>query len=150
MQLHWAAQAEFPCLKRLFGANRCAVLPTAAGGECGPSGAAHPSDSCGGDLYQDVCRLHMPAGNCLRGSRGVHPILVLRTTATYSIVPPHHGALREMQRSLCHVNSRSLIKKRCACPPTSRPCRSTGEVNHSSGQVQILTLTRGRVPNGSR
>ena len=124
MQLHWAAQTKFPCLKRLFGADRCAALPTAAGGECGPSGAAHPSDSCGGDLYQDVCRLRMPAGNCFRGSREVRPILVLRTAATHSIVAPHCGALREMQRSLCHVNLRSPIKKRCTCRPTSRPCRS--------------------------
>ena len=43
---------------------------------------------------------------------GVHPILALRTAATHSIVAPHCGVERELQRSFCRVISRSLIKKR--------------------------------------
>ena len=71
------------------------------------------------ELYQDFCRPRKPAGNCFRGSRGVHPVLARRTAAAHSIVCPLYG-----------IDSRSLIERRCACAPTSRPCRRTCEVDY--------------------
>ena len=76
------------------------------------------------ELYQDFFRPRKPAGNCFRGSSGVHPVLARRTAAAHSIVGP-----------LCGIDLRSLIKRRCACAPTSRPCRRTCGVDY----VQFCT-----------
>ena len=42
-----------------------------------------------GSIPRDSCRLGEPGGNCLRSSRGIHPILARRTAATYSVVGPN-------------------------------------------------------------
>ena len=48
-----------------------------------------------------------------------------------------------MRRSVCRVNSRSLIKKRCASPPTSRFGLSTSKDGYICGQTQMRTLPGG-------
>ena len=154
-----------------------------------------------GDSYRDCCEPREPAGNGLRSSGGIHPILFRRTVTLHSVVGSHCCMGREMQRSrgkMCaipsrirgrragpgdvgksrcfakvkqisatrgshsawsgcrhqshpfarHADSHGHIKERCASPPTSRPCRNTCKVGHSSGRTQELTITRERVQSG--
>ena len=63
-----------------------------------------------GGSYRDHCRPREPAGNCLRSSREIHPILFRRTVTTPSVVGLHCCMGREMQRS---------GGKMCAAPPGS-------------------------------
>ena len=70
MQLHWAAQVsqEIVRSQSLCGSSHtgCERLR--------PVKRRTSSRFSRGDLYQNFCRLRVPAGNCFRGSRRVRPI----------------------------------------------------------------------------
>ena len=55
--LQWPALTEFPGVVGLFELNCTAVPLPAVQRGCGPSGAAHHSDSCGCEFYQDSADL---------------------------------------------------------------------------------------------
>ena len=63
-RLQWAA---FPCDLRLFELNRCAILLAAVGTGGGPSGAAHPSDSCGMNFIKIFADLESQLGIVSKG-----------------------------------------------------------------------------------
>ena len=100
------------------GVVRTQLLIASARSGWARSGAARPSDSHGVRFTIFFCRPRKPAGNCFRGSRRVHSVLARRTAATHPIAGPLYG-----------IDSRRLTKRRCACAPTSRPCRSACEVD---------------------
>ena len=73
--------------------------------------------------------------------------------ASYGRLPHAAPLLRtavwgEKRNGVSVMSTRSLIRKRCACSLTSRPCRSTCEINNSSKPAQKRILTRG-VQSGS-
>ena len=121
----------------LFELNRSAVLVVAVGRGGDLSGAAQPSDSCGVN-FSFFLPTSRARGNCFRGSMGSSSNFRQITAATHSFVGP-----------LCGIDSRCLIKRRCRSAPNSRPCRSTCEIDYSSGQARKCTFTGGRVRSGS-
>ena len=94
-------------------------------------------------FFQDFRRLRVPAGNCFRGSRRVHPILVLRTAALHSIVAPHCGVARCSRISVMPTRAVSSTRD----VPAHQPLDLVGD---SSGQVQKRTVTGGRVQSGTK
>ena len=111
LSISWAAQTEFPCVVRARDSARSGW-------------ARRRSDSCGMNSMKTSADLESQLE------------LVSNFPGEFNRLspderPPHTPSWVRSMASTRAVSSR----RRCACGPTSRPCRSTCEVDYSSGQA---------------